>query len=351
LFMLDLSKAKTAAWQLGVNYHKVRFPVKSTTTASGMTEFAVRLGVGEDVAYVYAGDLQGNVWKLDFTATPATDWSLANLSYFKNGSDPIPMFVAQDALGNRQPITMEPALVFGSNRAIIVSFGTGKYLEVADNSGPYRAQSVYALLDNNSPVPDASSPQAAITGRSRLARPTTVGAGSIDIEAFAWGRAMSDTGTTKSGWYFDFYNARSIDANSDGDYVDSGDTRGTGERQISGMAVLAGRLIFGTVIPAVNSCDNGQGNLFVVDVAGGDSTILTSTVGILGEPFLAQVGASTLTGSDTTGRRRETTRYQIILQGSAGLAAPPGMGLDVNTFPGRLSWREISNYQELRNAP
>jgi type IV pilus assembly protein PilY1 len=346
LFMLDLSKAKTTAWQLGSNYYKVRFPVTSAI-ASGMTEFAVRLGAAEELTYVYAGDLQGNVWKLDFTATEAADWSLANLSYFMSGSTPIPMFVAQDASNNRQPITMEPALVFGSNRAIIVSFGTGRYLEVADNGAPFRAQSVYAILDNGTKTIDPAQTLAAIAGRASLAEPTTVSAASVDFAPFTWGR----TGTTKAGWYFDFFGSGSVDANVDGDYTDTGDVRGTGERQISGMGVLAGKLIFGTVIPAMNSCDSGQGNLFVVDLAGGDSTILTSTVGILGEPFLAQVGASTLTGSDTTGRRRETTRYQIILQGSAGLAAPPSMGMDVNTFPGRLSWREISNYQELRNAP
>lgn len=351
LFMLDLSKGKTEAWVLGVNYFKVRFPVRSATMASGLSEFAYRAGPADEVTYIYAGDLQGNVWKLDFTATTAANWSLANLSYFKSGSEPIPMFVAQDSLGNRQPITMEPALVFGSNRSIIVAFGTGKYLEVADNSGPYKAQSVYAILDNNSPTPDSASPLAAIAGRGRLAGATTVTAGAVDIPVFAWGRATSDTGTTKSGWYFDFFNARSIDANSDGDYTDSGDTQGTGERQISGMGVLAGKLVFGTVIPAVSSCSAGAGNLYIVDIGGGDAISQASTVGILGEPFLAQVGSSTLTGSDTTGRRRETTRYQIILQGSAGLAAPPGLGMNVNTFPGRLSWREISNYQELRNAP
>lgn len=350
LFMLDLSKAKTAAWQLGQNYFKVRFPVRSTTMAAGMTEFAVRLGGAEELTYVYAGDLQGNVWKLDFTATEAANWSLANLSYFKSGTEPIPMFVAQDGLGNRQPITMEPALIFGSNRSIIVSFGTGKYLEVSDNAPGttgYRAQSVYAILDNGTKTIDPAQTLAAIAGRASLAAPTTTSASLVDFAPFTWGRG----GTNKAGWYFDFFGSRSIDANGDGDFADTGDTPGTGERQISGMGVLAGKLVFGTVIPAVNSCDNGRGNLFVVDVSGGDSSILASTVGILGEPFLAQVGASTLTGSDTTGRRRETTRYQIILQGSGGLAAPPSMGMNVNTYPGRLSWREISNYQELRNAP
>jgi type IV pilus assembly protein PilY1 len=260
-----------------------------------MTEFAVRLGNAGELNYVYAGDLQGNLWKLNFTATAAANWSLANLSYFKDGSTPIPMFVAKDGatIPNRQPITMEPALIFGPNRTIIVSFGTGKYLETTDTAGPYRAQSVYALLDNNSTAADTvSSPTAAIAGRARLAPGSWSSTSVIDIPAFTWGRAT----------------------------------------------------------PAVNSCDNGSGNLYVIDLKSGDGSVQSSTVGILGEPFLAQVGASTLTGSNTTGRRTETTRYQIILQGSAGLAAPPGMAQVVTGYPGRLSWREISNYQEVRSG-
>jgi type IV pilus assembly protein PilY1 len=344
LFLLDLSKAKSSAWELGTNYYKIRFPVKDATMASGMSEFAVRLSNGDELAYVYAGDLQGNVWKLDFTANGPNN-PLSTLSFFKDGSEPIPLYIAKDAAGNRQPITMEPALVFGSNRTIIVSFGTGKYLEVSDNSAPFKAQSVYSVLDNLRSTPDTtSSPQAAIAGRGRLAGATTVTAGVIDVPTFVWGRPETDDETTKAGWYFDFYNSDTVLPSPPG-------RAGTGERQVSGMSVLAGRLIFGTVIPAVNSCDNGQGNLYIVDVMKGDATVQVSTVGILGEPFVAQVGASTLTGSDTTGRRRETTRYQIILQGSAGLAAPPGMGMDVVGYPGRLSWREISNYQELKNAP
>jgi type IV pilus assembly protein PilY1 len=343
LFLLDLNKAKSAAWELGTNYYKIRFPVKDATIASGLSEFAVRLGGADELAYVYAGDLQGNVWKLDFT-TNGPNNPLSTLSFFKDGSEPIPLYVAKDAAGNRQPITMEPALVFGSNRTIIVSFGTGKYLEMSDNSGPFKAQSVYSVLDNLRSTPDTtSSPQAAIAGRGRLAGATTVTAGVIDVPTFVWGRPETDTETTKAGWYFDFFNSDTVVPSPPG-------RAGTGERQVSGMSVLAGKLIFGTVIPAVNSCDNGQGNLYIVDVMKGDAQVQVSTVGILGEPFVAQVGASTLSGSDTTGRRRETTRYQIILQGSAGLAAPPGMGLDVIGYPGRLSWREISNYQELKNG-
>ena len=43
-----------------------------------------------------------------------------------------------------------PILAYGPNRTLIVAIGTGKYLETSDNAGPFKAQSVYALLDDNS---------------------------------------------------------------------------------------------------------------------------------------------------------------------------------------------------------
>ena len=124
---------------------------------------------------------------------------------------------------------------------------------------------------------------------------------------------------------------------------------GTGERQISNFAVLSGQLVFGSVVPALNSCDNGSGNLYMVDFLTGKGTGTPSSVGILGEPFVMQLGSPTLDKSDSAGQRREKTRWQIILQGSSGVAAPPSTV--TYSLSGRLSWREISNYQELRNAP
>ena len=229
---------------------------------------------------------------------------------------------------------MQPALVFGPNRSIIVAFGTGKFLEVSDNviTGAPQ-QSIYAVLDNNDKTPDSgTSSTSAIAGRTRLAVGTSSG-GTVTVPTFTWGRSMSDTDSSgvRSGWYFDFANA--------------------GERQISDFAVLAGQLVYGSVIPAANSCDNGNGYLYITNVATGATVSVQSTVGILGQPMLVQVGASTVTTSDTTGRRNETAKYQIIFQGSGGLAAPSGSRTapTVTTVVGRLSWREISNYQQLRN--
>jgi type IV pilus assembly protein PilY1 len=341
LFFLRLNKAKNAAWALGTNYYKVKLPVNDTSIASGIANFVTRTGFANELSFIYAGDLQGNLWKLDFRTASASTWDLNALSFYKNGSTAIPMFVAKDGTvaQNRQPITMEPTLTFGPNRSIIVSFGTGQYLSVADNSGPFKAQSVYALYDNNSNVADtSSSPAAAIAGRGRLQAGTTT-ASTIEVGVFVWGRPTSDaSAASRSGWYFDFYNSATTNASA-----------GTGERQISGSEVLAGKMIFGTVIPALNSCDNGTGNLYIVDLQSGDGTATVSTVGILGEPFVATLGSSAITVSNSTGVRKETARNQIITQGSGGLGTQPSVSTSQTV--GRISWREISNYQDLRNAP
>ena len=343
LFFLRLDKPKDAAWELNVNYFKVKFPVKSAagSLASGMVNFTARAGFAGEVTDIYAGDLQGNLWKLNFrAAVNAPDWSLATLSFYKNGGTAIPLFIATDGATspNRQPISMAPALSFGPGRSILVSFGTGRYLSSEDNAAPYASQSVYTLFDDNTVKPDeAGSIEAAIAGRGRL-QPGTATSTSVSVSPFAFGRPGTDTDTTtRAGWYFDFSEAAT-----------TGSQAGTGERQISGFGVLAGRLIFGSVIPGATTCDGGSGNLYVVNTFSGNGTLTVSTEGILGEPFLTEVGYSTLTVSDSTGQRRETSNHQIIKQGSSGLGTSPGFSI-LNTA-GRLSWREISNYQDLRGG-
>ena len=345
IFLLDLSKGKSDAWVLGSNYYKIKLPVSVTTIASGIVTFTVRTGFADEVTQLYAGDLQGNLWKLDFTKVGFSTWGSSTdatvarnkLSFFNTGgSTPsaIPMYVAMDAAGtpNRQPISMAPSLVFNTKGNIVVAFGTGKFLEVPDTAGTYKTQSVYAVLDTGNATADNATLTQAISGRGRLAA-GSVSSGVVSVADFNWGRPLTDgDATARSGWYFDFPNSST-----------------SGERQISNFGLLGGQLVFGTVIPAINSCDSGSGKLYLVDALTGDGGSETSTVGMLGEPFLTQVGDSTKTTSDTTGKRQESARWQVILQGSSGIAAPTGLGRDIVSYFGRLSWREIFNYQELRN--
>lgn len=337
MFLLDLSKPVGTAWKLGSNYFKIEFGAAATTTANGLVNFNATVGDNGAVKAIYAGDLQGNLWKVDFTLAKngKADWNLGTLSYYQNSNGPVPMFIAKSSTGVRQPITMQPTLAFGANHTIIVSFGTGKFLEPSDNTitgSPQ--QSVYALLDNGQNTLDSGvGSSAAIAGRGRL-QPGAVNAanGTITVTAFNWGRPLTDADMTqRSGWYADFA------ANS-------------GERQISNFSLVQGSLFFGSLIPSVNSCAAGSGNYYSVQLASGNGSFSQSNVGILGQPFVTQVGSWTQSTADTTGKIWETGTLQIILQGSSGLSAAPPQ-VQAARYTGRLSWRQISNYQQLRHLP
>lgn len=333
IFLLDLAKAPAAAWVLNSNYYKIELPIASTSIASGVANFTTTSGLADETRLLFAGDMQGNLWKLDFTNKYVADWTLAKLSFYKDGSSPIPMYIAKDGSANLQPITMAPYLAYGPNRTLIVAFGTGKYLETSDNAGPFKAQSVYALLDNNSATPDSGSPLSAISGRGRLQMATASTDGTITNSAFTWGRPLDDSDTSKrSGWYFDMPNSAS-----------------TGERQISGFTVFGDKVYSGTVIPPATSCELGSGRSYEINLFTGTGSSVTSDVGILGEPFVLAVGEDSLTKSNSVDQGTRTTIGRIVLQGSGSLKNLQSTTAVATVF--RMSWRQINNYDEVRAAP
>ena len=357
LFLLDLGKPAGTAWALGTNYFKISFPVNGDLSnltsgglaalkATGIINFKAALGASREVTQIYAGDLHGQLWKLDFTLFASTAWNIKNLSPFQTGiapnTIPYPLFIAKDAAGVAQPITMSPSIAFGptpDSRYIL--FGTGKYLEVSDKTTT-EAQSAYMVFDNGSATGDAitGARESAISGRTRL-KPGTVnvGTGAVSVAAFTLGRAATvdqATEAVRSGWYFDFPSS--------------------GERQISNATILGNKTVFGTLIPGVaaaaGSCSAapGGGKVYEVTIASGNGTSANSTVGIQGEPLVGEVAdATTYTPTDSTGRRVKTTVHQVIQQGSVGLAS--GSTVTTTSIAGRLSWRQINNYQDLKAAP
>ena len=346
LFLLDLSKGASTAWTLNTNYYKISLPAttKSNTIAPGLINFSPVLDRFNAVTAIFMGDLQGNLWKLDFAKTGnlgTADWSMEKLSpYLKNVSSvntPFPLFIAKDASGAEQPITVAPRLFTGEgNNVTYVTFGTGKYLEYADRSTT-ATQSIYAVLDDPGFTSfDSASPSVSvIAGRGRLrAGVVDATAKTVTVPAFSWGRPSSDTDATKrAGFYFDLPT--------------------TGERQISDATISGDNFVFGTLIPnavgSANTCglDGGSGNLWIANVDTGAIAYLTSTVGLLGAPLVQTlVPAITLTEKDNTGRQFRTIPSSITLSGSSG-NAPAGSTNTVVTV-GRLSWRQINNYQNLR---
>ncbi|MGJ7579071.1 pilus assembly protein [Variovorax sp. RHLX14] len=331
IFLLDLSKPAGAAWRLNIDYFRLDVPTDvalSRSVAPGIVEISASLGPAGELRNLYAGDLHGNLWKLDFSRLGSADWTFAALSSFGKGTTALPLFVSRDAVGKLQPITMAPSLVGGPGRSTLVSFGTGKYLESADADGAdAQTQSIYTLYDDGSDKP------AAIEGRGRLMRGTAEG-GKVRLAPFAWGRPLTDDDSSKrAGWYFDLPAA--------------------GERQIGAMQSYGRSLLFASLLPEGNAgttqeCSTG-GQLYVVDIATGNGKSFSSTVGAFGVPYVLQVGASTHGAVNAVGQGETVSRGRLIVGGGRGSQQTSEL-LERRSTYGMLSWRRINNYRDLLHA-
>ncbi len=348
LFLIALDKPAGTAWTLGTNYFKVNLPVNSSLSATlptGTIGFSTVLDAATlAMTQVYMGDLHGNLWKLDFSPWGTSDWNMAKLTAFTSPatSAPYPLYIAKDGSGNVQPITMAPSLIAGPTPGTqYVFFGTGKYMEIGDKTST-TTQSVYTILDNGTTTPDKSPASASvITDRARLQAGTlNTGTFTVSVPAFKWGRAGSAADATqRSGWYFDLVYS--------------------GEREVGNAKVVGNNITFNTLIPSANSggaCTSGGGggNAYQVNIDTGTGTFTSSTVGLLGEPLVANIvasgsGGTTYSKSDNTGRRIKTVTAQVFQLGSGGVAV--GTSSQVQSVTGRLSWRQINNYQDLKSAP
>ena len=120
-----------------------------------------------DVAY--AGDLLGNLWKFDLSASAPSEWKTAF-----NGA---PLYSATSAAtasvqGRPQPITSAPVWLPHPKGGVMVVFGTGANLTDADRTDA-SVQTVYGVYDNT--VVTRSAGKLALTGGSVL----TVGRGAL----------------------------------------------------------------------------------------------------------------------------------------------------------------------------
>lgn len=354
LFLLALDKPAGDAWSLGTNYYKISVPTDSSlalTNATGLTNFSALYGTQGEMTDIYMGDLHGALWRLKFAGKAPTDWNMDKLSYFDKGSAgspvPYPLYIARtgDSTPKVQPIFAAPTPfagpIVGGVESFYVVFGTGKYLESSDNIST-TTQSVYAVYDNGSTTADNSPAGASvISGRGRLQAGTVnTSAKTITVGAFKWGRPTTNADTTsRAGWYFDL--------------------------PVSGERIDQAALDLGTLYAAINSkipgstsagagsCANtlGSGNQYFLSINSGSGSYVPSTLGLLGPPVLLSSDSETVvTPSDSTGRRLRTTTLRRFTQAQSGIdtSAPP---VTTKETIGRLNWRQIFNYQDMKNAP
>lgn len=255
---------------------------------------------------VYAGDLQGNMWKFDLSSSSASSWTSASL-----------VFVAQDDLGNRQPIINSPVVTLHPTSGNMVLFGTGKFLETGDAISTLE-QSFYGIHDTGTTVSGRSALIPQIVSTTTIDRDTvTPGCGTLPV-----------CPGSPQGWYMDLPIPK--------------------ERVTGTPKLESGMIFFNTFIPSVTPCEfGGTGYSMSLDyLTGGllqpgifdtnnDGMIDSLDVAVAGVQVGAALGGTTLIKgagastigvgvSSTTGGKTETT----LINFGAGSR-------------GRITWREI----------
>lgn len=321
LFILSLDKAAGAAWSLNSNYWKVVTPSPSTTTvANGLSTPAMITQMSGAALALYAGDLQGNLWKFNVSGLPQT-WNASGALPAFGGTPGKPMFVATSPKsGVRQPITMQPQVVYAPG-GYMVLFGTGKYYEIADtNAATSQGNSFYGIYDGGGTN--------YVADRSKLNQLTLAYTDSNkSIQYSGSAAAPGYVAPRKPGWVMDFLEPT--------------------ERQITGAVVSGGLVYFNSIYTATGTCGTSGGSRsYAVNTLTGLPTLSISgnlsTIGLLGAPSIIITTVS-VGATDSIGGFSQTTKTQVIGFGTSG-AATNQQGNTTVTRPGRTSWREVRNF-------
>jgi type IV pilus assembly protein PilY1 len=279
---------------------------------------------------VYAGDLQGNVWKFDVSDEDTSKWGSA----MNNGSTAVPLYTVMDPDGKVQPITAPITSyineVYGDPHfgKRFVFFGTGKYMAPEDPS-VIDTQTMYGLIDDGSPI----------IGRSQLVKRT------ITAEGLFAGRTVRTFSQTvlndmegKKGWYMDWRHPTNTPE---------------GERVVSAAQLIYGFkpvLVVSSIIPVVDPCvPGGRGYVNALNPFSGGSVFSNTD-----DKGFFDVNNNNSFGDDKLGDKRiDSLDMEVGLPGECVLVGnrlvcggSKATIESVKVFAGesnrrRVSWREI----------
>jgi type IV pilus assembly protein PilY1 len=237
LYILFLDKGLDGVWSAGTDYIKLSTGVGSTGTPNGLaTPAAIDIDGDFAAEYIYAGDLQGNVWRFDVSNPSPGSWGAPKL-----------IFTAKNAANNAQPITSRPEVgAHPTSTGVLVYVGTGKYLEAGDNTtSGAQTQTFYGIWDTLEANPT-------LITRGNLLQQTV-------LSEADGKRITSDTAidwNTHKGWYLDLPTS--------------------GERQVSDPKLRNKRIIFTTLIPNTQICSFG-GTSWLMEVHAHDGARLVTS--------------------------------------------------------------------------
>lgn len=302
LFLLSLDKEPASAWQLNRNYFKFTLPAARGALANGLAQPALVAAADGSVLQAFAGDLQGRVWRLDFSAGQPP-WP---------GATGMPLFAASDAGGKRQPITMQLRAVY-AERGLLLLFGTGRLLETVD-AQDMSFQTFYAVSDQTGGERTAS--------RDDLAKRTRVADG-------VGGYRLEGGVGSANGWLLDFPTP--------------------GERMIDSPLTLDGNVYLATMQPGAIACAPAAG-LYLLDAQTGQppAGVIVPWLGMPTAPGRhVAVASDAAPAQPGTGAQAGTAARNAVVSGGAG---KPALSVLRKTRAGRLGWREVVDWEAMRNA-
>jgi type IV pilus assembly protein PilY1 len=294
---------------------------------NGLAAPGLRLDGNGRVEAVYAGDLRGNVWKFDLSATDPLAWNVA--------FGGLPFFQARTLLGIAQPIT---APITGISNTVVgdpnygkwfIHFGTGSYFQAGDPSITSQ-QSWYGLIDDGVRIADRSN---------LVARNFSVTTSFSGKQVRSLSAPVANDMSAKSGFV--------IDLPVSGERIVSASTYGVTTQPV---------MLTSSAIPVVDICiPGGRGFINIIDPFSGGQLAqanldingngdYTDDVvgGVYFSSFDADIGIPSqsriigrLVATGGTGGSTGKTIDGFIAPGGPGGPTGPGAIL------GRQSWREI----------
>jgi len=341
LYIALLNGPVSGTWTLGTNYYKISVAGGSTSAPNGLaTPTPVDVNGDGVVDYVYAGDLNGVMWRFDLTASNPASWTVSKL------------FQAQSVTAGDQPITTAPVVTFHPNGAAagqLVYFGTGQFLQITDNSQTGQVnQSIYAIWDRNTGTTVTKSQllQQQILGEVSNGYSVN-GTATTYTQRYSTNNAINwNSGTGQNlGWYMAL--------------IESGASSNLGERVVTQAIVRNNIAIFTTLVPSSSACsfngyswimelqasNGGYLPLSPIDFNGTDQfsggNLITVTVGgntqtVAAAGFKTAVGATAQPTIIMSPNKQSEVKVANGTQGLQSFIENPG-----TQSLGRQSWRQL----------
>ena len=316
VFILDLSKSASSSWSKNQNYFWVPIPSISGRP-QGIINIKVITDSRSNFKTLYVGDLSGQVTKVTIPHLKKGQNVIGDEISAGTGTRQLLFTAPKD-----QSISM-PVSVFNFGQFTFVSFGTGKYIELADTEDKnFKQQALYTIVDSNSKVDISKLAQLKIDPATKEI--------TSSITGLTWNTEDNVTGSdsARAGWYLNLPEV------------------GSGERMIYQMNVLDGTVIANSMLPSRGGCSTGASTQyrFNMKTVTGQVYDLDNLFGgvylIEGEPVF-------VVDPDTGNIKQE---IQVNPGGPTTEGVKGADPIETSVPKARKNVREIYNYDKVRDS-